>query len=297
MPRKKASKIDKSPLQFVERPVCGARLQNVPEVRAALNPREFFTETQNGSALNSWVSPQFDSSVAAAPPVRRGRRRCLSATSILQSCTQLSRKTSVCKFPPLSFQTRSRDHSHQPKSIRTKKSTASTAVSDAGNQPCQIRRTVSSAQCLDTPKRQTTTIRKRNVERFSDSAASTSRCLDQPETPFIQATEKCRTPADGVSTPASNEFITTEVSCVSPPPDVDTPKVIQEGSSCPSVSSLHLLQAQPCTPPCNEPPDILVADTPERDYGVKVTWRRRRGLMLLLKERGHLSDADALIHS
>ncbi|XP_071358057.1 RAD9, HUS1, RAD1-interacting nuclear orphan protein 1 [Trachinotus anak] len=299
MPRK-AIKTEKSPLLFVERPVCGARLQNVPEVRAALNPKGFFSETQaqNSSALSSWVSPQFDSS--AASPVRRGRRKCQSATSILDSCSQLSRKNSVCKFPSLSFQTRSRDQSHQPKSTRSKKATESTVVSDTGNQPQgsrRLKKTVSSAQYLDTPKRnQRASIRKSNVERFSDGAASSSRCLDQPETPSVQE-KRCRLPADGASTPASNEFSTTEFSSVGPAPDVDTPKVIQEGSSCPPSPTVHLLLAEPCTPPCNRPPDILVADTPERDYGLKVTWRRRRGLMLLLKERGHLSDSNVLIQS
>ncbi|XP_044041762.1 RAD9, HUS1, RAD1-interacting nuclear orphan protein 1 [Siniperca chuatsi] len=304
MPRK-AIKTEKPPLLFLERSLCGARLQNVPEVRAALNPKEFFTETQehSSSVLNSWVSPQFDSSVAAAaaPPVRRGRRKCHSATSILDSCSQLSRKNSVCKFPSLSFQTRSRDQSHQPKSTRTKKATECTVVSDVGNQQrgsCQIKRTISSAQYSDTPKRQMTSIRKGNVERFSEGVASSSSCLDQPDTQSIQVTERCRIPEDGASTPASNEFSsTTEFSSLGPPPDVDTPKVMQEGNSCPSSASLHLLLPQPCTPPCNQPPDILVADTPERDYGVKVTWRRRRGLMLLLKERGHLSDSDMLIYS
>ncbi|KAM6896753.1 RAD9, HUS1, RAD1-interacting nuclear orphan protein 1 [Lycodopsis pacificus] len=291
MPRK-ALKTEKPPLLFLEQPVCGARLQNVPEVRAALNPKEFFSETpaQSSSTLDSWVRPQFDRSIATALPVRRGRRRCVSATSVLDSCSHLSRKKSVCKFPSLSFQTRSRDESHQPKSTRTKTSTEC----DAGNQPqgsCRIKRTVSSAQYSDTPKKQPTSIRKRNEERFSNGAASCSRCLDEPEAPSIQVTEKCRIPADGASTPSN------EVSGVSPPPDVDTPKVIQGGSSCPPFTSLHLLQAPPCTPPCNQPPDILVADTPERDYGVKVTWRRRRGLMMMLKERGQLSDSDALINS
>ncbi|XP_034382086.1 RAD9, HUS1, RAD1-interacting nuclear orphan protein 1 [Cyclopterus lumpus] len=299
MPRK-ALKTEKPPLLFLEHPVCGARLQNVPEVRAALNPKEFFTETQNSSALNSWVRPQFDPSVATALPVRRGRRKCPSATSILDSCSQLSRKKSVCTFPSLSFQTRSRDQSHQPKSTRAKKSTESTVVSDTGNRPrgsCRIMRMVSSAQYSDTPKKQTTSITKGNVERFPNGAASSSRCSEQPKTPSIQVTEKCRISADGVSTPASNEFCATEVSSVSPPPDVDTPKLTQGGSRCPPFTTLQLLPPQPCTPPCNQPPDILVADTPEQDYGVKVTWRRRRGLMMLLKERGHLSDSDALINS
>ncbi|KAM9334576.1 RAD9, HUS1, RAD1-interacting nuclear orphan protein 1 [Symphorus nematophorus] len=296
MPRK-AIKTERPPLRFLERPVGGARLQNVPEVRAALNPKEFFTEERehNNSALNSWVSPQFDSSTAAAPPVRRGRRKCQSATSILDSCSQLSRKTSVCKFPSLTFQTRSRDQSHQPKSTCTKKAAERAVVSEAGNQPrgsCQIKRTASSAPYSDTPKRQMTSIRKRNVERFSDGAASSSRCSVRLETPSVKVTE--RIPADGASTPAANEFSIS----VGPPPDVDTPEVKQEESGGPSSSSLlHLLLPQSCTPPCNEPPDILVADTPERDYGVKVTWRRRRGLMLLLKERGHLSDSDVLIPS
>nr|XP_046235750.1 RAD9, HUS1, RAD1-interacting nuclear orphan protein 1 [Scatophagus argus] len=299
MPRK-AVKTEKPPLLFLQRASCGAKLQNVPEVRAALNPKEFFTEKEehSGSALHSWVSPQFDISLAASPPVRRGRRRCQTATSILDSCSQLSRKTSVCKFPSLTFQTRSREQSHQAKCTHQKKATECAVVSDKGNQPrgsCQIKRTVSSARYSDTPKRQTTSVRKRNAERVSDGAASSSRRFDQPETPRVQATEICRIPGDGASTPASNEFSTTEVT-INPPPDVDTPKVIQEGGSG-SPSSVHLLLPQSCTPPCNQPPDILVADTPERDYGLKVTWRRRRGLMLLLKERGHLSDSDVLIHS
>lgn len=60
MPRK-ATKTEKPPLLFLEQALCGARLQNVPEVRAALNPKDFFTEKQqhNSSALQSWVSCSF----------------------------------------------------------------------------------------------------------------------------------------------------------------------------------------------------------------------------------------------
>lgn len=237
------------------------------------------------------VSPQFDSSVPI-PPVRRGRRKCQSATSILDSVSQLSRKGSVCRFPSLTFQTRSRGQSQKPKSTHAKKATECAVASDAGNQTRGLRQNIRTVSSV-TPKRETASIRKRNVERFSDGAASSSRCLDRPETPSAQVTESCAVPAvDGASTPASNEF-----SSVPPPPDVDTPKVIQEGSGGPPSAALHLLLPQSCTPPCNQPPDILVADTPERDYGLKVTWRRRRGLMLLYKERGHLSDSDVLTRS
>ena len=237
------------------------------------------------------VSPQFETSLLAAPPARRGRRKCQSATSILDRCSQVSRKSSVCKFPTLSFQTRSRDH--QPKSTRAKKATESAAVPDEGNQPhrsCRIKKAVSNAQHVQTPKRQSASIRKKKVEGFSDSAASSSRSVDQAEASPIRG-EKCTIPANAL-TPDSTEF-----SSLGPAPDVDTPKLIQEGSSCPSSPSVHVLVAQSCSPPSNQPPDILVADTPERDYGLKVTWRRRKDVMLLLKTRGLLSDSDALIHS
>ncbi|XP_069567145.1 RAD9, HUS1, RAD1-interacting nuclear orphan protein 1 isoform X1 [Brachyistius frenatus] len=297
MPRK-VTKTEKPPLLFLERPVCGAKLQNVPEVRAALNPRDYFTETQEQSSSdrNSWVRPQFDSSAAAALPVRRGRRKCQSATSILDSCNQPHRKNSMCKYPSLSFKTGSRDRGLQTRSTCAKK--AATVVSDVGNQPRasgRDKRTVSSAQYSDTPKRRLDTVRKRKAETFSDGAASRSRCSDQPETPSIRVTERCHIPADGAATPAPDEFSTAEDSGVAPPPDVDTPKAVEGGNGSPSYP--HLLLGRPRTPPRNRTPDILVADTPEEDYGVKVTWRRRKGLMLLLKERGDLSEADAQIHS
>lgn len=40
---------------------------------------------------------------------------------------------------------------------------------------------------------------------------------------------------------------------------------------------------------------VLVTDTPEHEYGVKVTWRRRPHLMKYLRERGKLSAADILV--
>uniref|UniRef100_A0A3Q2Q1Y1 RAD9-HUS1-RAD1 interacting nuclear orphan 1 n=1 Tax=Fundulus heteroclitus TaxID=8078 RepID=A0A3Q2Q1Y1_FUNHE len=209
MPRK-ATKADKPALQFVERPAGGARLRNVPEVRAAVNPKDFFSETQTHNSSDLNVNPQFDCSAAAAPPKRRGRRRCQTATSLVDRCSQLSRKNSTCKYPSLSFH-----------------------------------------------------IGKRTLA-------------------------KVREGNEGASTPASTKLITTEVNSVCLPPDVDTPKM-----NCFSPPPELLLFNQP---PCSSPPDTLVADTPERDYGVKVTWRRRKGLMMILKERGHLSESDTLSH-
>ncbi|XP_008398624.1 RAD9, HUS1, RAD1-interacting nuclear orphan protein 1 [Poecilia reticulata] len=295
MPRK-AIKADKPALQFIERPVGGSKLQHAPEVRAAVNPKDFFPEslTHNSSDLNSWVNPQFDCSSAAARPKRRGRRNGQKTSSLLDQCSQLSRQNNTCKYPSLPF--RIRDQSQKQSRTTT---TTKGAVSKVKNQPrasvCRSKRTANSAYS-DTPKRQLVTARKRNAEALPDGAASHSRRLDRLGIQSEEVTSRCRIPAEGASTPTSTKLITTEVSSVCPPPDVDTPERMWEEVNCSSSSPRFLLFAQPCTSPCRGPPEALVADTPERDYGVKVTWRRRKGLMLMLKERELLSDSDALIH-
>lgn len=212
------------------------------------------------------VSPQFRTSVAAAAPRRRGRGRCRSATSILDSRSQLDRRTSASKFPSLTFMSGLRNQPHQQQSGRTRKT---------------------AAQKSDKPKGHTTSVRKGNEARSSDDAASTSRCLTQPGTPSAPVRPRGTTPAT-LASPHFNSF--------GPPSNVDTPDVTQEGRESPSPGPLHMLLHRSCSP-CSQPPDILVADTPEGDYGLKVTWRRRKDLMTVMKERGHLSESDMLIHS
>ncbi|NXV97098.1 RHNO1 protein, partial [Calonectris borealis] len=80
------------------------------------------------------------------------------------------------------------------------------------------------------------------------------------------------------------------------PPDVETPQV-------PSVTNWRCSSTLPQTSshawhpekelafsidPCGrgESAAVLVTDTPEHEYGVKVTWRRRPHLMKYLRERG-----------
>lgn len=240
------------------------------------------------------VNPQFDCVVASASPVRRRRRKCQSSTSVLDRFSQLSRKNRVGKFPSLQFQTGTRDKSHKPKGTSTKKGEECTVSSKARNQllgSCQSKRTNLSGHCSDAQKRHLFTVHKNDNTAVLECAASSVKCSDEPGLQSTEVTNSCRIPAEGASTPA-----TTEVSSVCPPADIDTPEIMQGAGSSLTLPSVHFLLAQPCTPPCNRP-DILVDDTPERDYGVKVTWRRRKSLMLMLKERGHLSETDALIQS
>lgn len=167
----------------------------------------------------------------------------------------------MCKFPPLAFTSRSRNQPQQ-QSARGRKT---------------------GAQDSDTPKRQVTSVRKSRAARGSDGGASSGRCSIQPEAAPVPPEQRGESPA----TAASSSF--------DPPPNVDTPDVIQEGRKGSSPSPPQMFHRS--SSPCNQPPDILVADTPEGDYGLKVTWRRRKDLMRRMKERGHLSDSDVLILS
>lgn len=89
------------------------------------------------------------------------------------------------------------------------------------------------------------------------------------------------------------------------PSDVDTPQVPSIthwrcSSTLPQLSS-HAWHAEKelafGIDPCGrgESAAILVTDTPEHEYGVKVTWRQRPHLMKYLQERGKLRAADVLV--
>ena len=51
------------------------------------------------------------------------------------------------------------------------------------------------------------------------------------------------------------------------------------------------------TEPCGrgEEAAVLVTDTPEEEYGVRVTWRQRPHILKYLRDRGKLSAADILV--
>ncbi|XP_077400796.1 RAD9, HUS1, RAD1-interacting nuclear orphan protein 1 [Vanacampus margaritifer] len=251
MPRKRA-KTAKPPLQFAELPVCGAKLQSGPEVRAALHPKEFFPEAQARNNLGSWVNPQFDTSLeATALTTRRGRRRkCTLGNSIRDNSSQLSKKT-TCKFPSLSFQSNRHTQHHQAKSPFVSRT------------DCEGRRLKSVACQQDAPKKQ--------VPKMQDDGASSS----SSSSPSIE---------EGSATCAL--------------PHLETFKETHQGRHpSSSTSSAHWLLTPPCTPPHCQPPDVLVPDTPERYYNLKVTWRRRTWLMAMLEERGQLAQCNKLITS
>ncbi|XP_036920626.1 RAD9, HUS1, RAD1-interacting nuclear orphan protein 1 [Sturnira hondurensis] len=82
-------------------------------------------------------------------------------------------------------------------------------------------------------------------------------------------------------------------------PDIQTPEsssVKQE----PVPSDQRENSLPGCPPPTSTPESlelgaVLVKDTPEEKYGVKVTWRRRQHLFTYLRERGKLNKSQFLV--
>ncbi|XP_058415041.1 RAD9, HUS1, RAD1-interacting nuclear orphan protein 1 [Diceros bicornis minor] len=83
------------------------------------------------------------------------------------------------------------------------------------------------------------------------------------------------------------------------PPEIRTPESssVKEGPIPPDQreDSLPSCSLHTSTPKSPEPGPVLVKDTPEEKYGIKVTWRRRGHLFTYLKERGKLSKSQFLV--
>ncbi|NXT24100.1 RHNO1 protein, partial [Syrrhaptes paradoxus] len=104
----------------------------------------------------------------------------------------------------------------------------------------------------------------------------------------VSSPETCRaTPLLPAPQPVESEVFS--------PPDVETPQVpsIKNWRYCSMLSqtSSHAWHPEKDlafgVEPCGRGQSaVLVTDTPEREYGVKVTWRQRPHLMKYLRERG-----------
>uniref|UniRef100_A0A8C5NX97 RAD9, HUS1, RAD1-interacting nuclear orphan protein 1 n=1 Tax=Jaculus jaculus TaxID=51337 RepID=A0A8C5NX97_JACJA len=84
-------------------------------------------------------------------------------------------------------------------------------------------------------------------------------------------------------------------------PDIQTPKSSPgKEDPVPSDQRENALAAGPLlsgAPDSPEPGPVLVKDTPEDKYGIKVTWRRRQHLFAYLRATGKLSRSQFLVKS
>ncbi|XP_033079101.1 RAD9, HUS1, RAD1-interacting nuclear orphan protein 1 isoform X2 [Trachypithecus francoisi] len=143
---------------------------------------------------------------------------------------------------------------------------------------------------------------------FESPQSSSSETLGIPfirECPSASAKDVSRRPLVPVLSPQSCGDMSAQALQGLPyvfiPPDIQTPESSsvkeelvprdQKENSLPSCS-LHA-----GTPSSPEPGPVLVEDTPEDKYGIKVTWRRRQHLLAYLRERGKLSRSQFLVKS
>ncbi|XP_039523745.1 RAD9, HUS1, RAD1-interacting nuclear orphan protein 1 isoform X1 [Pimephales promelas] len=262
----------KSQLLFIEAPINGPKHEYGTQLRSAIHPRSFISEKQqqSGAPCTSWVSPQFNSLETTA--VSRGKRANKAGTKITNKVSGLglpsARKTRGCKYTPLSFNaTTGRENL---RSSRTKNDRL--VSSDSHRKELQ-----------ETPRR--TQFPRKGVERKMagriTSASSRRTCVSF-----------CKN-GKGMNK-ASIHTPNTQHSTVPEPPNVETPEMPHVSSTSPT-NVQHLLFSSNLakTPPRTENTSILVKDTPEKDYGLRVTWRRRKELMKLLIDRGQLLLSDA----
>ncbi|CAM4563403.1 unnamed protein product [Leuciscus chuanchicus] len=262
----------KSQLLFVEAPINGPKHEYGPQPRSAIHPRSFISEKQqqSGAPCTSWVSPEFNS--LETTTVSRGKRAYQAATKITNKVSVLglppARKRRGCKYTPLSFDAttgRENLHSSWTKNDRL-------VSSDSHQKELQ-----------ETSRR--TQFSRKGVERKMagriTSATSRRTCVSF-----------CKN-GNGIN---KDSIHTPNTSTVPEPPNVETPEMPHfSGTSPTNVQHLLFSSNQAKTPPRTENTSILVKDTPEKDYGLRVTWRRRKGLMKLLIDRGQLLLTDAEI--
>lgn len=269
----------KSQLLFVEQPRSGSRHGYGSQLRSAINPRSFVSEpSRQGVPVPSWVSSQFTSLEDTAVR-RRGQRKKknqLPASSLTTTShsTQVRRST-VCKYPSLLFDT---SNSVPPRCRRVLgKESARSHVGDPPERRPPQSHSDGTVSPDDTPRPNSLNTRGNNAS--TSGAKHIGFAAGKPTTPPSSVTARTPTP---------------ETSSVLTPPHIQTPEMPRrEHPAASSVLSLLFSPNQPRTPPRTE--NVLVRDTPESEYGLKVTWRRRKKLRRLLTERGQLLDTEAMI--
>ncbi|KAF1495732.1 hypothetical protein FQV08_0006795, partial [Pygoscelis antarcticus] len=253
-PKKKCThKAGKAELVFLERPREGPVHSYEAPLPSAENPRRVPTKPVDQATSAAWVCPQFETTksavLKACQKKHRGPRKPQNqdANHSLLHAGGACRKAIACKFPPLTFE--------NPEGYAVHPS----------DRPNRSRK---STQCsLSQPKKGTAA--KANIQ-----VNSPANCREIPLSPAPQ--------------PVEPEFFS--------PPDVETPQVPSMrnwrcSSTLPQTSSRAWHPEQELAfdiDPCGrgEPAAVLVTDTPEHEYGVKVTWRQRPHLMKYLRERG-----------
>ncbi|NXS90744.1 RHNO1 protein, partial [Jacana jacana] len=253
-PKKKCThKATKAELVFLERPREGPVHCYETPLPPAENPRRVPTKPIDQNTSAAWVCPQFETTKSVV--LEACQRKCCGprkpqnqdASHSWLHAGGVCRRAIACKYPPLILE--------NPEGCAVRPSDSTNCSGKTTQHPCSR------------PKKGT--------------AAKADIQLNSPES--------CRVQMPLLPAPQSVEPE------VFSPQDVDTPQMPsirnQRCKSSPPQSShaWHLdkdlaFSIDPCGK--GESAAVLVTDTPEHEYGVKVTWRRRPHLMKYLQKRG-----------
>ncbi|NWI64076.1 RHNO1 protein, partial [Todus mexicanus] len=242
----------KAELVFLESPQQGPAHCYETRLPSAKNPRHVPTKPVDQNTSAPWVCPQFETTKSVVLKACQ-KKHCgthklpnQNARHSLRNVGGPCQKARACKFPPLTFE--------DPEGY---------AVHVSAH-PNRLRK---DTQCSHNKTKKRTSA-KANIQVNSPENCREMLLLPSPQ-------------------PAEPEVFS--------PPDVETPGVssIRNWTSSSTLSqSSHAWHLEkelafgiyPCRR--GESAAVLVTDTPEHDYGVKVTWRQRPHLMKYLRERG-----------
>ncbi|XP_010185772.1 PREDICTED: RAD9, HUS1, RAD1-interacting nuclear orphan protein 1 [Mesitornis unicolor] len=263
-PKKKCThKARKAELTFLERPREGPVHCYETLLPSSKNPRRVPAKPVDQNTSAAWVCPQFEPTESVVLKACQ-KKHCGPRKPQNQDANPSSfhtggacRKGIACKFPPLTFE-----------------NPEGRAVHPSDHPKCSRKNTQSS--CSQPKKRAAA---KANIQ--------------------VNSPENCRE----IPLPASQPV----EPAVFSPPNVETPQV-------PSIRNQRCCRALPQTSshawhlekelafgidPCGreESATVLVMDTPEHEYGVKVTWRHRPHVMKYFREIGKLSTTDIMVNA
>lgn len=252
------------------------------------------------------VTPQFDTNLQLQSfGPQKGRRRkghkvdrsILNRSSTL--CLPQPKKTSVCKFPPLTFNTSTSSPPEGPAVTYGLKvpnphmdELETNHVADLASNAAPP--SIKSSSVVETPKQVTSL--KRHTKKdtaYRVIAPGVAASTVDTEAQLADNYGHSSGPACMIT---PNNMKSNHMDSVFTPPDLDTPET-QASKNSKLSSKLHFpLPDSTEMVSYNQPAEILVMDTPEQDYGVKVTWRKRKRLMRFLMEQGQLSSTEIAIN-
>ncbi|NXK47333.1 RHNO1 protein, partial [Chauna torquata] len=253
-PKKKCThKAKQAELVFLEKPWEGPIHCCETPLPLAEKPRYVPTKPVDQNTSAAWVYPQFETTkslvLKACQKKHRGPHKPQNqdASHGLLLAGGGCQRAVACKFPPLTFENSEGCAVH-----------SSDALNHAGK---NTQRSHS--------QREKGTVAKTNIQ-----VNSSENCGETPSLPLPQ--------------PVEPEIFS--------PPDIRTPQLPSVGnwrcsSALPHISS-HAWHPEKelgsGIDACGrgESAAILVTDTPEHEYGVKVTWRQRPHLLKYLRDRG-----------